>query len=367
MTAGGPLAGVRVVKLAGIGPAPFCGMLLSDLGADVVLVDRPGPAERDATAVTYRGWRHVVLDLKHAEDRDACLALIERADMLIEGFRPGVTERLGLGPDAAFARNPRLVYGRMTGWGQSGPFAHTAGHDINFIAISGALHAIGPADRPIPPLNLVGDFGGGALYLAFGMLAALLHARATGEGQVVDGTVSDGTASLMAMAYGCNAAGRWIDDRDSNRLDGAAPFYGAYRCADGHWISIGSIEPAIHARLLDRLGIGADDLPDRADLQNWPAVHARFAECFSCRPREEWNALLRDSDVCFAPILSMAEAPLDPHNAARGTFVTVDGVTQPAVAPRLGRTPGAIQMLGWERQPAEAVRRAWSQSDPRPS
>lgn len=338
----GPLAGVRIVEFAGIGPGPFCGMLLSDMGADIVRIERPGE-RHDPTHVTRRGRRALPLDLKRDGSAALCLRLIEKADALLEGYRPGVMERLGLGPDAAFARNTRLVYGRMTGWGQSGPLAQAAGHDINYIALSGALHAIGPADRPVPPLNLVGDFGGGALYLAMGMLAALLHARQTGEGQVVDAAMTDGAASLMAAFFGRLADSSWRDERGANMLDGGAPFYGTYRCADGEWVAIGSIEPEFYALLCARAGIDAAGLPAQLDRDQWPAMRERFADLFATRPRADWVALLEGSDACFAPVLSLTDAPHHPHNVARRTFVEIDGVTQPAPAPRFHRTPGAVQ------------------------
>ena len=343
-SASGPLAGVRVLEFAGLGPAPFCAMLLSDLGADVITVARPGAAPPSPEAVTQRGRCHLPLDLKDESDRSTCLDLVGRADILIEGFRPGVMERLGLGPDVALARNPALVFGRMTGWGQDGPYAQMAGHDINYIAITGALHAIGPADKPIPPLNLVGDFGGGALYLGLGVLAALVHARATGEGQVVDAAITDGAASLMAMQYGYLAAGRWTDRRESNRLDGGAHFYDSYRCADGEWIALGPIEPAFYAELLRLVGLDGDrSFADQLDVTAWPALKRKLAERIASEPRAHWCAVLEGSDACFAPIMSMTEAPSHPQNVARGTFLTRDGVVQPAPAPRLSRTPGAIQ------------------------
>lgn len=341
----GPLAGLRVVEFAGIGPGPFCGMLLSDLGADIVRIDRPaGVGEVNRTGITGRGRRSVALDLKEPSAIELCLRLIEKADALIEGFRPGVMERLGLGPEIALARNPRLIYGRMTGWGQTGPLAQAAGHDINYIALAGALHAIGPADRPTPPLNLVGDLGGGALYLTVGLLAGLLHVRATGQGQVVDCAMAEGAASLMSTFFGAFAAGGWIDGRASNVIDGGAPFYGAYECADGHWISVGSIEPQFYALLLDKAGASSDPaFSDQMDRGAWPLSKKRLAAIFKTRSRAEWCAILEGTDVCFAPVLSLAEAPHHPHNKARGAFVEVDGVVQPAPAPRFSVTPGAIQ------------------------
>jgi alpha-methylacyl-CoA racemase len=339
----GPLSGLKVLEFAGLGPAPFCGMLLSDLGADVVRIDRPGQGWDSPTDVTARGRRSVALDLKSPAAVEACLQLMETADGLIEGFRPGVMERLGLGPEAALARNPRLVYGRMTGWGQTGPYAQAAGHDINYIAITGALAAIGPADKPTPPLNLVGDFGGGALYLAFGLLAGVIHARTTGQGQVIDCAMTDGTASLMAMFYGLRAAGLWGEARAANLLDGGAHFYGVYRCADGQWISIGALEPRFYQLLLDRTGITDPRFHDQMNREHWPALREQLAAAIALKTRDDWCALLDGTDVCFAPVLTMDEAPAHPHNRARSTFVDVAGVTQPAPAPRFSATPGAIQ------------------------
>jgi len=345
----GPLDGLKVVEFAGIGPGPFCGMLLSDLGADVVRIDRKVP-NRGGTgitgspeAVTERGRRSVALDLKRPEAIETCLKLMERADAAFEGFRPGVMERLGLGPDVALARNPRLVYGRMTGWGQTGPYAQLAGHDINYISISGALDAIGLEDKPIPPLNLVGDFGGGALYLAFGLLAGVLHARETGTGQVIDCAMSDGAASLMAMFYGMRAKGMWPGGRQDNLLDGGAHFYGTYRCADGKWISLGPIEPQFYAEFRKRTGIDDPAFDAQMDRAAWPALREAVEKKIAERSQAEWCAIFEGSDACFAPVLDMSEAPLNAHNAARGTFVELDGVIQPAPAPRFSATPGAIQ------------------------
>ena len=339
----GPLSGVKVLEFSGIGPGPFCGMLLSDMGADVLRIDRPGGDRGEKTHVTRRGRKSVALDLKKPAAREACLRLMDSAEILFEGFRPGVMERLGLGPEVALARNPRLVYGRMTGWGQDGPLSQASGHDINYIAVTGALHAIGPKDRPVPPLNLVGDFGGGAMYLALGMLAALLHARASGEGQVVDAAMTDGAASLMAAFYGHMAGGRWRDERASNGIDGGAPYYGVYPCADGAWVAVGAIEPQFFAVLLERLGITDFPRERQLDRTAWPALRARLEAAFLSRPRAAWMAAMEGSDACFAAVLSLAEAPSHPHNVARETFVTVDGVLQPAPAPRFSRTPGAIQ------------------------
>jgi alpha-methylacyl-CoA racemase len=340
----GPLQGLKVVEFEGIGPAPFCGMLLADLGADVVRIDGPrtraggGPAD-----VTGRGRRSVRLDLKAPADLETCLQLLSKADALIEGYRPGVMERLGLSPDVVHACNPRLVYGRMTGWGQTGPLAHAAGHDLNYIALTGALGAMGEADRPAsPPLNLIGDYGGGALYLAFGMLAGVLHARTTGQGQVIDVAMTDGVASLSAMFWGMRAAGLWQDAREANFLDGGAHFYRCYRCKDGQYVSIGSIEPQFYGLLLSKLGLTDPAWTAQMDRGAWPDLSRRLADVIATYTREELNALLEGTDVCFAPVLSWDEAADHPHNVARGTFVTRDGVTQPAPAPRFSVTPGEI-------------------------
>jgi alpha-methylacyl-CoA racemase len=338
----GPLSSLKILEFAGIGPGPFCGMLLSDLGADVVRIDRKGGGRGARGDVTARGRRSVAMDLKSPAAVETCLALMETADAAFEGFRPGVMERLGLGPDVALARNPRLVYGRMTGWGQHGPFAQAAGHDMNYIAISGALSAIGTADKPIPPLNLVGDFGGGALYLAFGLLAAVTHARAMGEGQVVDCAMSDGAASLMAMFYGFKAQGAWSTARRANLLDGGAHFYDTYQCADGKWISIASIEPQFYAQLLQKTGIDDPEFKAQMDRSKWPDLAARLTAVIATRTRAEWCEVMDATDVCFAPVLDLDEAPLHPHNVARQTFVEIDGVVQPAPAPRFSRTPGAV-------------------------
>ena len=338
----GPLSGLKVLEFAGIGPGPFCGMLLSDLGADVVRIDRKGSGRASPSDVTSRGRRSVALDLKVPAAAETVLKLMEASDGLIEGFRPGVMERLGLGPDVALARNPKLVFGRMTGWGQTGPYAKAAGHDMNYIAISGALHAIGTSDKPVPPLNLVGDFGGGALYLAFGLLAGIIHARATGQGQVIDCAMSDGAASLMAMFYGFKGAGMWKDERRSNLLDGGAHFYDTYQCADGRWISIGSIEPQFYALLLEKTGITDPAFKAQMDRDQWPVLREGLARVIARKSRDEWCAIMDASDVCFAPVLDLDEAPRHAHNVARQTFVEVAGVMQPAPAPRFSATPGAI-------------------------
>ena len=342
----GALAGLRVIEMAGLGPAPFCAMLLADHGADVVRIDRPGaggalglPPKYDVAA---RGRRTLALDLRQPGGVEQVLALVDHADVLIEGFRPGVMERLGLAPAVCLARRPQLVYGRMTGWGQHGPLAQAAGHDINYIALTGALHAIGRAGQaPVPPLNYVGDYGGGALLLAFGVLAALHAARHSGRGQVVDAAMTDGAALLSAMFYGLHAAGAWGGPRGANLLDSGAHFYDTYRCADGKYVAVGAIEPQFHAELLQRLGLEAAEFKGQHDARRWPAYKARLAAVFASRSRAEWCALLEGSDACFAPVLDWDEAPRHPHNVARGTFVEVDGVVQPAPAPRLQGTPAA--------------------------
>ncbi len=349
--ASGPLAGIKVVEFAGIGPGPFCAMLLSDMGADVVRIDREsgarGGSPRGAPAyqISSRGRRSVVLDLKNSDDVETALRLVEKADALVEGFRPGVMELLGLGPDVALARNPRLVYGRMTGWGQTGTLSSAAGHDLNYISLSGALHAIGrKGDPPPPPLNLVGDFGGGALYLAMGICAALVEVAHSGKGQVIDCAMTDGSASLAAVFFGLRAAGLWSDERDANLLDGGAHFYDTYECKDGRWVSIAAIEPQFYALLLEKTGLAADpQFQAQMDHAAWPKLSARLAAVIKTKTRDEWCALMEGSDVCFAPVLSWHEAVEHPHNRSRQTFVTVAGVVQPNVAPRFSRTPSAVQ------------------------
>jgi len=343
-----PLHGVRVIEMAGLGPTPYCAMLLADMGAEVVRVDRPGAGQRPGEPdperdVLTRGRRSIALDLKEPAAVRTLLALVGKADLLVEGYRPGVMERLGLGPEVCHARNPMLVYGRMTGWGQHGPLAPRAGHDINYIALSGALHAIGPADGvPVPPLNLVGDFGGGGMLLAFGLLCALLEARRCGHGRVVDAAMSDGAASLMTIIYGLYASGLWRDARGSNLLDGGAPYYGCYRCADGGHVAVGALEPVFYRDLLELLGL-ADGLEWRQDdVTLWPRQRRRFAEIFATRSRDEWAALAAARDCCLTPVLSLAEAPDHPHNRARGTFVTHAGIVQPAPVPRFGPQAPAI-------------------------
>jgi alpha-methylacyl-CoA racemase len=340
----GPLAGLRVVELAGIGPAPFACMLLADLGADVIKVDRPDatplgvPAELD---LLNRGRPSVALDLKEPAGVETVRRLVDRADVFVEGFRPGVAERIGLGPDELIGRRPALVYGRMTGWGQDGPLAETAGHDITYIATTGALHAIGPAESPAVPLNLVGDFGGGALYLVVGVLAALRASAATGRGQVVDAAIVDGSAHLMTMVHGLLGAGAWVDARASNLLDGAAPFYGVFGTSDGRLLAVGPLEPRFYDDFEARLDLDVA-LPDRNDVDSWPALRARLEVVFASRSQAEWMETFAGSDACVAPVLSLREAPSHPHLAARRTFETRHGVVQPGPAPRFSQTPGRL-------------------------
>jgi alpha-methylacyl-CoA racemase len=345
----GPLSNIRVIEVAGIGPGPFAAMILADLGADVLRIDRAqsvrgGDPAEPPFDVLNRGRRSVGVDLKHPDGVAALLRLVEKADVLLEGFRPGVMERLGLGPDVCLARNPRLVYGRMTGWGQEGPLAHAAGHDINYIALAGALAHIGrKGERPVPPLNLVGDFGGGGMLLALGVAAALVERAGSGRGQVVDAAMVDGAALLMAMMYGFYGAGLWSDARGENLLDTGAHFYDTFETADGRHVAIGSIEPQFYAELLRLTGLAGEELPRQMDRAQWPPLRERLASVFRTRTRDEWCAIMEGSDVCFAPVLTMGEAPAHPHNVARRTFVEVAGRTQPAPAPRFGRTPGAIR------------------------
>ena len=341
----GPLNGYRIVEMAGLGPAPFCAMLLSDMGADVVRIDREGgsnPLDLEID-VLNRGRRSVALNLKAPEGIATALALIARADAVIEGYRPGVMERLGLGPEECLAKNPRLVYGRMTGWGQAGPLAHAAGHDINYIALTGVLDAIGTDESVTPPLNLIGDFGGGALYLAFGVVCALLEARASGEGQVVDAAMVDGAAHLMTMMYGLAQQGKWTDKRQDNLLDGGAHFYGAFECADGKWIAIGSIEPQFYRLLLDTLGIDPDAEGASQSKEDWQRMREQLRQTFLREPQSHWCELMEGTDICFAPVLSMTDAPEHLHNKHRGVFVKDFGITQPGPAPRFSRTPGSIR------------------------
>jgi alpha-methylacyl-CoA racemase len=339
VTRSGPLAGVRVIELGGIGPGPFAGMVLADLGADVIRVDRPGDESVRLHPVLLRNRRSITVDLKQPEGVATVLDLIAVADACFEGFRPGVAERLGLGPQECLARNPRLVYGRMTGWGQDGPLAQTAGHDINYIALTGALSAIGTPEDPVVPLNLVGDFGGGGLLLALGMVSALLHAKTTGQGQVVDAAMTDGAAVLLSMQHGLLAAGLWHEGRASNLLDGGAPFYRVYRCADGGHVAVGAIEPQFYAALLNGLGLTEDrDFAHQLDRFAWPRMRERLAGIFATRGRDEWAEVFAGTDACVTPVLSLTEAPQHPHNSARGTFA--DGqMLQANPAPRFSATP----------------------------
>jgi alpha-methylacyl-CoA racemase len=350
--ASGPLAGFRIVEFAGIGPGPFACMLLADMGAEVITLDRVG-AKKNLKAVAVRGRKVVELDLKDWSAIAQVLDLLSHADALIEGFRPGVMERLGLGPDLVLARNPKLVYGRMTGWGQDGPLAQAAGHDINYISVTGALAAIGTQEKPVPPLNLVGDFGGGALYLVVGVLAALLEASKSGKGQVVDAAMCDGAASLMSMFFDMSAMGRWIEGREKNFLDGGAHFYGVYQCSCGNFISIGSIEPQFYALLRQHADLSETCFDAQMDRKAWPELKAKL----KTKTRDDWCKIMEGTDICFAPILTMAEAPKHPHMAAREVFVIRHGVTQPAPAPRFSRTPSAIR----EAETAEIgeVMNAW--------
>src|SRR3954465_1886651 len=341
--ASGPLAGIRIVEFAGLGPGPFASMMLADMGADVVTLMRGEQKQGLRGAIMMRGRRQIACDLKDKTCVTDVLRLLEGADVLVEGYRPGVMERLGFAPDAVLARNKRLVYARMTGWGQSGPLANAAGHDINYISVTGALAAIGPKDSPVPPLNLVGDYGGGALYLVVGILAALLEAQKSGRGQVVDVAMCDGAASLMSLFCELTAIGRWKDGRESILLDGGAHFYGTYRCKDGEFISLGSIEPQFYAELRRLAGLRDVIYDGQMDAKNWPAMKAKMADVFMTKSRDEWCAIMQGTDVCFAPVLSLSEAPDHPHMAERQVFVTHEGVVQPAPAPRFSRTPSAIR------------------------
>jgi alpha-methylacyl-CoA racemase len=357
----GPLAGLRIVEFAGIGPVPFAAMLLADMGADVVRVARPDAAGLDSRDIVERGRRLVLLDLKSPADVESALALIERADALLEGFRPGVMERLGVGPEPALARNPRLIYGRMTGWGQTGPLAHAAGHDLDYIALAGALHAVGERrGAPVPPLNLLGDFGGGALYLVTGVLAALLEVRQSGRGQVVDCAIVDGVASLLTFIHAALAHGTWRDRRGSNLLDGGAPFYTTYACAGGGYVAVGALEPQFHAALVAKLGLDPEAFRDRLDPESWPRLRKLLQETFAQRTRREWCELFAGTDACVAPVLGLGEVANDPHMAARGTVTVLDGVPCPAPAPRFSRTPGALQSVDGRAHDPVAIAREWS-------
>lgn len=337
------LSGLKVIELAAIGPVPFAAMMLADMGAQVTRIDRIPGSPVDASAYAgfeNRGRTSVAINLKHPKGIEALLRLVAGADVLLEGFRPGVMERLGLGPEVCLARNPALIYGRMTGWGQSGPLAHAAGHDLNYVALSGALHAMGWSDRPpMPPLNMVGDYGGGAMMLLVGMLAALHERQRSGQGQVIDAAMTDGVVTLMSQIYSLLAQGLWKDSRCSNQLDGGAHYYGAYECADGHFISIGSIEPQFYRLLLQKCGIDAPEFKAQLDAHGWPELRARLGELFKTRTRSAWCELMEGTDICFAPVLSLTEAPEHPHNRARQAFVTLNGTVQPAPSPRFSRTP----------------------------
>lgn len=350
----GPLHGRKIVEIAGIGPGPFAAMMLADMGADVIRVSRPSSgmlsmAENEKLDFGNRGKRCIALNLKDPQAVDVVLRLIDEADAMLEGNRPGVMEKLGLGPDVCLQRNPRLVYGRMTGWGQDGPLAHAAGHDLNYIALTGALHAIGEkGGKPVVPLNLIGDFGGGGLLLAYGIVCAILEAQSSGKGQVVDAAMVDGASALMTMMYGAFQSGFWRDERGSNMLDGGSHFYGVYETADGKYVSIGSIEPQFYAQLLEKLGLADEQLPHQHDARRWDALKERFAAIFRSRTRDEWCAIMEGSDVCFAPVLALGEVATHSHAVARAGFFENDGIWQPAPAPRFSRTVPAT--------PAMAVR-----------
>jgi alpha-methylacyl-CoA racemase len=342
--ASGPLAGIKVLEVAGIGPGPFCGMMLADMGADVIRIDRAdrvrgGDPAKPSADILARGRRSIAIDLKQAEGVEVVLRLVEQADVLIEGFRPGVMERLGLGPDVCLERNPRLVFGRMTGWGQEGPMAHAAGHDINYIALAGALEPLGrKGEKPTPPLNLVGDFGGGGMLLAFGVASALVERASSGKGQVVDAAMVDGAATLMGMFHSMAAMGVWNEERGTNLLDTGAHFYDTYETSDGKYISIGSIEPQFYAELLEKTGLANEELPAQMDKSGWEGLKTRFEGIFKSKTRDEWCEIMEGSDVCFAPVLALSETANHPHIKYRNTFVESHGLTQPAPSPRFSRT-----------------------------
>ncbi|NNC81544.1 MAG: CoA transferase [Acidimicrobiales bacterium] len=368
----GPLAGVKVIELASIGPGPFCAMMLADMGAEVIRVDRAqsvrgGDPAAPPVDVLARGRKSIGVDLKHPDGVETVLQLIETADILIEGLRPGVTERLGIGPDDCLDRNPKLVYGRMTGWGQDGPMASQAGHDINYIALSGTLSMLGRNDTgPVPPINLVGDFGGGGMLLAFGLLAALTEARASSVGQVVDAAMVDGAATLAAMMHSFIAMGMWDGGRGGNMLDTGAHFYDVYETADAKWISLGGIEPQFYAEMLEKLEIDPDDLPAQHDRNQWPRAKSIIAERVAQRTRAEWDVTFTGSDACYAPVLEPAEAMAHPHNVARKTFISVAGVDQPAPAPRFSRTPSSTPTApAHPGQHTDVVLKAWGFADER--
>ena len=365
----GPLTGLRIIEMVGLGPCPFAAMMFADMGAEVIRIDRPQvagaanpfPMLGTKYDVMARGRRSLALDLKQAQDRATLLELVGKADALIEGFRPGVMERLGLGPDVCLQKNPRLVFGRMTGWGQDGPLAQVAGHDLNYVALSGMLHAMGrPDSPPVPPLNLVGDFGGGAMMLAFGVVCALLEAKTSGRGQVVDAAMVDGASLLGAMLYGFRAYGAWNDQRGSNMLDGGAHFYDTYACADGKFVSVGAIEPQFYQLLLQHTGISDPAFQQQMHTPAWPELKQKLAAVFLTKTRAEWCAIMEGTDICFAPVLDMAEAPQHPHNQARQNFIEVDGVTQPAPAPRFSRSvPDVPQPPAQPGQHSEDILRDW--------
>ncbi len=360
-----PLAGIRVLEFAGLGPAPYGGMLLADLGADVLCIERPGAGELFgvSNAPVDRGKRSLVLDLKKAPAVDLCLRIAEKADVLIEGFRPGVMERLGLGPDVALGRNPKLIYARMTGWGQDGPIAQTAGHDLTFLALTGALHAIGPADGlPVPPLNLVGDMGGGGTFLVIGILAALLERQKSGLGQVIDAAILDGTVSQLAMILGLRGGGLWNEPRGHNLLDGGLPFYRTYRCSDGKFIAVGALEPKFFDALIRGLGLPpAAYLSRQYDRSQWASLHREFEAIFAGKPRDEWAFLFEGSDACLVPVLDFEEAARHPHNAARSTFIEIDGKLQPSPAPRFSRSQPSAGPHGGD---GEAALNDWGVEEP---
>ena len=356
----GPLSGVRIIELAGIGPGPFCGMMLSDMGAEVIRIDRPAKSSvRRTIDVLARGRKSIAVDLKTKAGVETVLRLCESADALFEGFRPGVTERLGLGPELCMARNPKLVYGRMTGWGQEGPMAQAAGHDINYISLAGALHAIGnKGGKPVPPLNLVGDFGGGGMLLAFGLVCGILEARGSGKGQVIDSAMVDGAASLMAMFFSMQAVGAMNHERANNMLDGGAHFYDTYETSDGKYISLGSIEPQFYALLLEKAGLDADVFGSQMDKSRWADYKSELTVVFKTKTRDEWCGIMEGTDICFAPVLSLDEVAHHPHNSHRDTFVELEGVTQPAPSPRFDRT--VPELTHAARKPGEDSREVLS-------
>jgi alpha-methylacyl-CoA racemase len=362
----GPLQGVKIIELAGIGPGPFAGMLLSDMGADVVRIDRaqqvsPAAFDKPNREPLFRGRRSIGVDLKKPEGVETVLRLVEQADALFEGFRPGVTERLGLGPDECLARNPRLVYARMTGWGQDGPMAQAAGHDINYIALAGALAHFGrEGGKPTPPINLVGDFGGGGMFMAFGLVCGILEARQSGKGQVIDAAMVDGSAVLMSMMWGFVELGFWDERMGVNVLDTGAPFYDTYETADGKFVSLGSLEPQFYAELIRRLGLESEELPAQMDRSGWAMLRTKFTALFKTKTRAEWDDILRGSDACYAPVLTMSEAATDEHIRARSTIVERDGVLQPAPAPRFSRTSAEIERPPpWPGQHTDEALGAW--------